>query len=67
MKKLIVGMGIIICGLIILCTDYIVKNVVGAMPGVQLIEGAAVFSLSIIGRFLIGIGIIIVILGYRKE
>lgn len=67
MKKLIVGVGVVICGLIILCTDYIVKSIIGAMPNVYLINGVAVFSLSVIGWILIGIGIIVAILGYREE
>ncbi len=67
MKKLIVGIGAMICGLIILCTDYIVKSVIGAMPDVHLTDGAAVFSLSVIGWILIGIGLIVGILGYFEE
>lgn len=67
MKKLIVGIGAVICGLIILCTDYIVKSTIGAMPNVHLVHGVAVFSLSVIGWILIGIGIIVAILGYSKE
>lgn len=64
-KKLIVGIGVAICGLIILCTDYILKSVIAAMPNIHLIDGAAIFSLSVMGWILIGI--VVAILGYNKE
>ncbi len=67
MKNLIVGIGMVICGLIILCTDYIVERVIAAMPGVYLIDGVAVFSLSAIGWVLIGIGFLAAIIAYNKE
>lgn len=67
MKMLIIGIGVVICGLIILCTDYIVQNIIAAMPGVYMIDGTAVFSLSAIGWILIGIGLIAAVLGYRRE
>lgn len=67
MKKLIVGVGTVICGLIVLCTDYIVKSVIAAMPNVHLVDGVAMFSLSMVGWILIGIGIVVVALGYSKK
>ena len=67
MKKLIISIGVVICGLIILCTDYIVNNIIAAIPNVHLVEGASVFSLSVIGWIFIGVGIVVAILGYSKD
>ena len=55
MKQLMIGIGVVICGFIILCTDYIVKSVIGAMPDVHFVDGVGVFSLSAVGCNYIGL------------
>ena len=67
MKKLILGIGTVICGLIILCTDYIINRIIGAMPNVYIIDGVAVFSLTVLGWILIVLGITVAAIGYFKE
>ena len=38
MKLLIIACTIFICGVIVLCTDYIVVRAVGSLPGVTIVS-----------------------------
>ena len=67
MKKLILGIGIFICGLITFCMDYAVNRIIDAMPGVSIVDGVAVLPLSIISCVIMLIGIILVVLGYMDK
>ena len=62
MKKRLLGIGIFICGVIALCTDYAVDAILGAMPGVTLVPGgisitAAALVLMLLGAVLAVIGL----------
>lgn len=57
MKKLILGVGIFLCGVIALCTDYAVTFLASSMPGVTLVRGgisipAAALVLTLLGAIL---------------
>lgn len=66
MKKMMLGIGIFICGLLGLCTDYIVNSVISAIPGVTFISNASVFSLLAISAVVMLIGLILTVIGYRE-
>ena len=66
MKKMVLGIGIFICGLLGLCTDYIVTNVISAIPGVTFVSNAAVFSLLTVSAVVMLIGLILTVVGYRE-
>lgn len=62
MKKLILGVGIFLCGVIALCTDCAVTFLASSMPGVTLVCGgisitAAALVLMLLGAILIVIGL----------
>ena len=62
MKKLILGVGVFICGVIALCTDYAVTFLASSMPGVTLVRGgisitAAALILMLSGAVLIVVGL----------
>ena len=65
MKKMILGISIIICGIIIFCTDYAVNQIVSSMANVTAVGG--VLSLSTIAGIVVIIGIVLTALGYREE
>ena len=65
MKKMILGISIIICGIIIFCTDYAVNQIVSSMANVTVVGG--VLSLSTIAGIVVIIGIVLTALGYREE
>lgn len=62
MKKIVVGVGIFLSGLIVLCTDYAVNRIVESMPNVSLISGG--IPLLFIAVVLMVIGGIFVLCGY---
>lgn len=66
MKKMILGISIIICGIIIFCTDYAVNQIVSSMANVTVV-GGGVLSLSTIAGIVVIIGIVLTALGYREE
>lgn len=66
MKKLVIGVGLVLGGLMLLCTDYIVTSVIGAMPGVTLVDGVAVFSLPVVGWILMGAGTALAVFGCNR-
>ena len=65
MKKMILGISIIICGIIMFCTDYAVNQIVSSMVNVTVVGG--VLSLSTIAGIVVIIGIVLTALGYREE
>ena len=64
MKKMILGIGIFICGVICFCTDYAVESVIDAIPGVTAIHGSGLFSLTVVGIVIMVIGVVLSAAGY---
>ena len=64
MKKVIVGTGIFICGVIVLCSNHIIQSIISAMPNTTLASGGMMGFLSYI---LMAIGAGIVLYGCIKD
>ena len=65
MKKLILGIGIFICGVIALCTDYAVNFILGAMPGVTLVSGG--ISITAVALVLMLLGAVLSVIGLTEK
>ena len=66
MKKLILGVGLLICGTIGLCTAYAVEAILGAMPGVTLVGGGAVPA-ELLPALSIVLGAVLAAAGFREK
>lgn len=65
MKKVIIGVGIFLSGIIILCTDYAANRIMESMPGVVLVPGG--IPLSSLALLLMAAGTVLVLYGYFRE
>ncbi len=67
MKMLIIGVGIVLCGVMMICTDVICKSIIFAiMSGVSSVEWE-ILSLRVLGYVVIALGLIISLWGYRED
>ena len=65
MKKIIIGVGVFLSGIVILCMDYATNRIIESMPTVSLVPGG--IPLSAIALLLMIVGIIFVLYGYFCE
>lgn len=65
MKKIVIGVGIFLSGLIIFCADYFANRIIESMPYVSLISDGV--PLSLISFLLMIIGGIFVLYGYLND
>ncbi len=64
MKKLILGVGAAICGMLVICTNYIVNSVVASMPNVTLVSYG---KLHIVGIVILVVGLVLCIWGLSES
>lgn len=65
MKKLVIGVGSFLSGMILFCTDYATNRIIESMPNVSLLSGG--ISLSLVAFLLIIVGIVLILCGYSRE
>jgi hypothetical protein len=44
MKKMILGVGLFVCGVVLLCTEYAVQRIMASMPNTTLAPGGIPIS-----------------------
>ncbi len=44
MKKMILGVGLFVCGVVLLCTEYAVQRIMASMPNTTLVPGGIPIS-----------------------
>ncbi len=64
MKKLILGVGAAICGMLVICMNYIVNSVVASMPNVTLVSHG---KLHLVGIVILVVGLVLCIWGLSEN
>ncbi len=64
MKKIILGVGLFLAGVIIFCSNYIVQSIVSNLPNVTIVSRG---SLGIIAVMVILVGGALSVFGYFEE
>ena len=65
MKKMILGVGLFVSGVVLLCTDYAVGRIVESMPNTSLLPGGVPISYA--AYLIMAIGAAFTLYGYFKE
>ena len=65
MKKMVIGVGLFLSGVILFCTDYAVLSIIASMPNTTLVSGG--IPVSYPAFLLIAAGIALVFYGYCRD
>lgn len=64
-KKMVIGVGLFLSGVVLFCTDYAVRRIIESMPNTTLVSGG--IPVSYPAFLLIAAGTALTLYGYRKD